>query len=1613
MTLARSDIAIIGLSCVFPGARDVQQFWSNILNRVDAVSDAPPDWGAEHVYDPDSGANHRTYCKRGGFLADLAEFDPAEYGVMPNAVDGTEPDHFLALRAACEALRDAGYNDNNPFRERTEVIIGRGTYVNRGNTTAVQHSVIVDSVSRVLQQLHPEYSEEELATIGQALRSTLPQFHADTAAGLVPNIISGRIANRLDLMGANYIVDAACASSIVAIDLAIRDLRSGRCDMVVAGGVNASVPPVIMIIFSQLKALSRKGAIRPFSSEADGTLLAEGVGMAVLKRLEDAERDGDRIYAVLKGTGTASDGRALGLLAPRLEGEELALRRAYEDAGVDPSTVGLVEAHGTATPVGDAVEVEALTRVFGSQNGSGQTCALGSVKSMIGHTMPAAGMAGLIKAALALHHKVLPPTLHCDSPNPKLGLDQTRFYLNTETRPWIHGVQEQPRRAGINAFGFGGINAHAVLEEYTGPNRAQNVQPEWDAELFLVTADTPEDLPAAIEAALAKLAAEEESVPLRKIAWRMNTTEALRPARLAVVAANREELRAKLGRAKDKLANPRIRRIREMEGIYFYREPLGLAGKLAFIFPGEGAQYPGMLADLCCHFPVMREWFDRMDRAFAGHRRGYLLSQALFQAPGAAANDSLWNMDIGAEAVFCANQALYALLESLGIRPDAMVGHSTGEHTALLASGTIQAQEQAELLRHIRGVNQVFEEINSIQGIPEGQLLAVAGADHSRLEQMAADSGGTLFIALDNCPHQVVLFGSKDKISEVVDSLAGTPAICQQLPFGRAYHTPWFREFAERLRSHFETLRITPPAIPVYSCVTADVYPAAAREIIETASVQWASPVRFRETVEAMYRDGVRIFLEVGPRGNLTGFLGDILRGKVYCGIAANVQFRSGIHQLQHVLAELIALGIPVDVEKLYAGRVDQTKPSKARRPVRLAMGLQPVKLPDDFRLPSRPSPPSNAMAPTPVEVPAPVPRVAAAAAGAGAAPAFSGRDVAVARHLETMNRFLSVQQQVLGAWFSSRTGRTTPVMAGSTMPASAPQVRRGRPVFPTEVVELVPGVRAKARHRLSVAREPLFADHTFGRDLSRFDPSLTGLPVVPLTVTMEILAEAAALLAPGKVLTGMRDIRASRWLALEHGELDIDIDVEILPDKSGISVRLREAGEPLRPVSAEGIMIFAESYPAAPAPMPARFDGEKRSGWEPARLYRDGMFHGPAFRAVQSVDRVGSNGASSTFRVLPREALFAQEPAPGFLTDPVILDAAGQAVAFWSQEVLQPRGDIFPYRLRALHCYQPPSEPGTTLICNVFARHAWAKEIHSDIEIVDSLGRLHYRFEGWEDVRILLPRSLWDARIAPRDSYVATAWHEPVEPLKGNIVTCARVDLPAEIFEVSHGIWLKVLAHIVLSAKERNEFNSFKTGTKRQYEWLMGRCAVKDAVRALVGERFGEQLAPAEVEIGYDNSGRPVVTGAWVTQTRSAPCVSLSHTKGRAVAIACYDPNALVGIDVETIAALSTSVESVAFTPDERKLVGHLPEQAQQEWFLRLWCAKESVGKALGTGLSAGLQSLSVTAIHPDQGAVEIEVNNGLAESFPNLKNIRVRVNTCKDENFICSTALVDRRLL
>jgi len=461
------DVAIIGMAGVFPGAPDLEAYWHNIVSGIDAITDPPPGrWDPEVFFNPNSSAGDRLYCKRGGYLGGVAQFDPLEYGIMPRALAGAEPGQLLSLRVAREALADAGYAERLFNRERTEIILGRIGFLDRGNVNLTMSTLGVEQTLQILKTLHPEYTAAELDAIKQALKASLPPFEPDTVSFMVSNLTTGRIANRLDLMGVNFTVDAACASSLIATDLAIRDLLSGRCDLALVGGVHLATDVPLLAVFCQLNALSRQSQIRPFDENADGTLPGEGVGVVVLKRREDAERDGDRIYAVIRGIGTSSDGRGLGPFAPRVEGEELAIRRAYEAAGIHPQSVELIEAHGTGTIVGDLVEIQALTRVFGPRKGSFPTCAIGTVKSMIGHAMPAAGIAGLIKAALALYHKVLPPTLNCDVPNPKFELEKTPFYINTETRPWIHGAPDAPRRAGVSAFGFGGVNAHVILEEH-------------------------------------------------------------------------------------------------------------------------------------------------------------------------------------------------------------------------------------------------------------------------------------------------------------------------------------------------------------------------------------------------------------------------------------------------------------------------------------------------------------------------------------------------------------------------------------------------------------------------------------------------------------------------------------------------------------------------------------------------------------------------------------------------------------------------------------------------------------------------------------------------------------------------------------------------------------------------------------------------------------------------------------------------------------------------------------------------------------------------------------------------------------------------------------------
>ncbi len=667
------DIAIVGMAGIFPNASDTDQYWAHIVAGLDAVTEVPAErWDTATYYDPAAvtvGAGHRTPSKWGGFLPNVA-FDALSYGVPPSSLAAIDPTQLLALEVAARALSDAGYRSRGFDRERTSVIFG----AEAGTDLAGAYG---------FRALHQSY----IGPLPESLDGYLPELNEDSFPGVLSNVIAGRIANRLDLGGSNYTVDAACASSLAALDVACKELAAGTSDMVLCGGADVHNGLQDFLLFASVHALSPTGQCRTFDAKADGIALGEGIACVVLKRRVDAERDGDRVYAIVKGIGGSSDGRSLGLTAPRAEGQRRALERAYRMAGVSPAQVGLVEAHGTGTVVGDRTELAALTELFTAAGAAPGTCALGSVKSQIGHTKCAAGLAGIIKVARALYSGVRPPTGLLEQPNGYWDAATSPFFFDTAARPWAAPAAE--RIAGVSAFGFGGTNFHAVLAAYDGGPEPIHGLEEWPAELFLFRgADQMEHL--------TQLLAANDSVGrpwrLRDLAWTMAGSGAgapSAPVQVALVATDLDDLAAKLPQARAFNTAPGVFAAATNDGT---RE-LGQPGRIAFLFPGQGSQSPGMLADLFVAFPRLRRHLDSLGD----------LAPAMFPPAAFTRSDverqraAITDTRVAQPTLGVAGLAVHELLATVGVHPDLAGGHSYGELVALAAAGALDASELVAL----------------------------------------------------------------------------------------------------------------------------------------------------------------------------------------------------------------------------------------------------------------------------------------------------------------------------------------------------------------------------------------------------------------------------------------------------------------------------------------------------------------------------------------------------------------------------------------------------------------------------------------------------------------------------------------------------------------------------------------------------------------------------------------------------------------------------------------------------------------------------------------------------------------------------------------------------
>ncbi len=851
-------IAIVGIGCRLPGGvTSPEDFWRLLEQGRDAIGEIPADrWDVEQLYDPDPNAPGKIATRWGAFLEDVDRFDPAFFGISPREAEAMDPQQRVFLEVAWEALEDAGQSAERISGTQTGVFVG----VCSNDYERLQYSV-------------PE------------------QIGIYTGTGGVPNIIAGRLSYLFNLQGPSLVVDTACSSSLVAIHLACQSLRAGESTMAVAGGVNLLLLPERFICSSRMQMMAADGRCKTFDVRADGFVRGEGCGVVVLKRLTDALKDGDSIYALIRGSASNQDGRSASLTAPNMLAQQAVMRQAVANAGVDPSQVGYIETHGTGTALGDPIEVEALSAIYGRPRPNGQTCILGSLKTNMGHLESAAGVAGLIKAALVLRHGAIPPHLHFTALNPSISFEHTPFQITTELRAWPKG--ERRRYAGVSSFGWSGTNVHLVLEE--APER-------FTADQGDSAADQPYLVPLSARSAGALRSLAERyqdylaspcAPPLADLAFSAATRRSHHPHRLAISGSCPAALRAQLDAF---LNGSSLRGL--ASGVVTPSAP-----RLAFVFPGQGAQWPGMARQLYREMPPFRAAFEQCAAACRPFLSFSLTDELLTPTQSSA-------IDVIQPLLFAISVSLSALWQHWGVRPAAVVGHSMGEVAAAYVAGALSLEDAArviclrsQLLRTVSG-----------QGAMALVELSVAEAEHA-----IAEVADRVSVAVSNSPRATVLAGEVAALEAVLAGLEAQQVFCRRIKVDVASHSPQMDPLAPALLKALAPIQPRAGRVPLYSTVRERVLDGH-----ELDATYWMhnlrQPVQFSTAVAQLVRDGVTLFVELSPHPLLLPSIATGLRERGERGTTLPSLRREEdeIATMLGTLGALYTAGVPLDWQALF-----------------------------------------------------------------------------------------------------------------------------------------------------------------------------------------------------------------------------------------------------------------------------------------------------------------------------------------------------------------------------------------------------------------------------------------------------------------------------------------------------------------------------------------------------------------------------------------------------------------------------------------------------------------------------------------------------------------------
>ncbi|MFD5731508.1 SDR family NAD(P)-dependent oxidoreductase [Streptomyces sioyaensis] len=856
---SREPVAIVGMGCRYPGGVfSPEDLWQLVAEGRDVIGDLPTDrsWNLDTLYDPDPTAPGTTYARGGGFVDTATHFDAGFFGISPREAAAMDPQQRLVLETGWEALERAGIPPASLGGSDTGVYIGTG----------MQDHII-----------HLQKSRQEAEGF--------------VGTGNAISVVSGRLAYTLGLEGPAVSVDTACSSSLVALHLAVQALRAGECSLALAGGATVINTPVMFVEFSRQRGLSPDGRCRSFAADADGTGWSEGVGVLVLERLSDARRHGHQVLAVVRGSAVNQDGASNGLTAPNGPSQQRVIRRALTAARLTADEVDAVEAHGTGTRLGDPIEAQALLATYGQGRSADRPLWLGSLKSNIGHAQAAAGVGGVIKSVMALRHGVLPQTLHVDAPTPEVDWSAGEVRLLTQRRDWPRAGQ--PRRAGVSAFGISGTNAHLILEEapQEAPEDAAAPAPRLPGMPWVVSGRGRQALRAQA-ARLRDWAAGHPDVAPEQVGLALATRRSVFEHTAVITGAGHDDMVSGLSALSEGRPAPGV------------RLETAAGGGLAFAFTGQGAQRPGMGRGLYETFPAYAEAFDEACAALDPKLERPLASVVFADDPAAA--EALKTTAYAQPALFAVETALFRLMQSIGVHPDLLIGHSVGELSAAHAAGVLSLQDAARLVA-ARG--------RLMQSLPEdGRMLAIQASEDEVLPLVAelSEKAGGLAVAAVNGPESVVVSGRTEAVHELEKEFAGRGRRVRYLDVSHAFHSPLMDPVLDEFARIAASVTFRPATIPVVSNVTGDL--AGDDRLADPA--YWAdhirATVRFADGVRALAREQVDTVVELGPDAALTALGGEILDQDTAAFVPTLSRKHDETSTFLTALARLHARGIPV-----------------------------------------------------------------------------------------------------------------------------------------------------------------------------------------------------------------------------------------------------------------------------------------------------------------------------------------------------------------------------------------------------------------------------------------------------------------------------------------------------------------------------------------------------------------------------------------------------------------------------------------------------------------------------------------------------------------------------